>query len=134
MSLNYGRHWNYDEHNSVRRLTADEAATLRTRPENKDLGYYLKAPSLKERPPNRKMDDRVYLTDYLNEAPIVREHNEMLFRNFKPDLRSDATEGTEEAQGGDLESGINKVADTAQKVGGIAKTGMDIFKAISSIL
>lgn len=74
-----------DTGGGVRRLTENEAEFINLRPENKDLMSYMNYPVPKARPENRFLEEELAahplkqgFTDYLNEAPVVREHNNAL--------------------------------------------------------
>ena len=64
---------------NVRRLSPLEEGNIQMRRDNKDLESYLTYPAQRRRLDNRNLDaPKHHLTDYLDEAPIVREHNDML--------------------------------------------------------
>ena len=69
---------NYTDHGSVRRLNANELANPQLRPDNKNLAKALAFDTTFTRPDNIQAQELMkneYHTDYLNEAPVVREHN-----------------------------------------------------------
>ena len=70
--------YHYTDHISVRRLSPAELANPQLRVDNRNLKMALEYQSLPSRPQNKHIiTERTteYLTDYPNEAPIVREHN-----------------------------------------------------------
>lgn len=70
--------YHYTDVNTVRRMSPSEQANPQLRPDNKYLNRYMEYPTLPKRPENREAirEERTnYLTDYANEAPIVRTHN-----------------------------------------------------------
>lgn len=70
--------YHYEDKNSVRRLSPSEQANPQLRPDNKFLKRYMEYPTLPKRRDNPQAirEERTnYLTDYANEAPIVRSHN-----------------------------------------------------------
>lgn len=97
---------NYTDHNSVRRLNASELANRQLRSGNKHLESAMTVSEGKKRPSNRNMNELAqrYLTDYHNEAPVVREHHNLL-------------EGG--SFFGDIWDGIKDVANTAAPFAGV---------------
>lgn len=106
----YGQ--SYSDVNTVQRLTPDEEAFKYLRPPLGDLERYLESDAPPPRPSNNQaleMMDEEHLTDYDNEAPVVREHNDanMAGGNFWSSLGK----GINTAVGA-----VGKVVDVGTKV------------------
>ena len=68
----------YVESGSVKRLSNAEKQNRQLRPNNKNLSHVESIPPVYTRHHNKEIEAEMgkeYLTDYPNEAPIVREHN-----------------------------------------------------------
>lgn len=68
----------YRESGSVKRLSNAEEQNRQLRPNNSNLSNVESIPSVYTRHHNKAIEAEMgkeYLTDYPNEAPIVREHN-----------------------------------------------------------
>ena len=112
----------------VRRLTENEAEFINLRPENKDLMKYLDNPVPHARPENKFLEEELAahplkqgFTDYLNEAPVVREHNNMLVSGGS--LIGGSRIGgsliggkSGELKGGDFLGDVGKVASTVAPI------------------
>jgi len=114
-----------DTGGGVRRLTENEAEFINLRPENKDLMSYMNYPVPKARKENRFLEEELAahplkqgFTDYLNEAPVVREHNNTLISGGS--LIGGSRVGGSLIGG---KSGELKGGDFLDTLGSIAKTG-----------
>lgn len=68
----------YRESGSVKRLSNAEQQNRQLRPNNSNMSYIESIPPSYSRHHNKAIEAEMgkeYLTDYPNEAPIVREHN-----------------------------------------------------------
>ena len=104
----------------VRRLNPVEEENPQLRPDNKYLEAELQGHPLKSN-----------FTDYLNEAPIVREHNENLMEGGSLIGGESGTfHGGSLIRGGDLQGTVKKVGSAVST----GKTLFDIGKTIMSFL
>ena len=122
----------------VRRLNPVEEENPQLRPDNRDLVSYLSYPAVPARPENKYLEAELQghplksnFTDYLNEAPIVREHNENLLEGGSL-IGGEGGEyhGGSLIRGGDLQGTVKKVGSAVST----GKTLFDIGKTIMSFL
>lgn len=122
----------------VRRLNPVEEENPQLRADNKELVSYLSYPAVPARADNKYLEAELQghplksnFTDYLNEAPIVREHNENLMEGGSLiGGEGGVYHGGSMIRGGDLQGTVKKVGSAVST----GKTIFDIGKTLFSFL